>query len=361
MIGVGHVEVRRADIRKARLVASDPPAIGEGEILLAIETYALTTNNVTYAATGGQLGYWKFFPADDADWGIVPVWGFARVEQSNAPRIDTGERLYGFLPMASHAVLRPDRLREHGLTDAMPHRADLPAVYNDYQRVSRMADHDAALEDLQCLLQPLLATSWLLYDFLADNDWFGAEQIIIGSASSKTGLGLAKFLAEAKPDAPHIAGLTSPANRAFVEGLKACDQVVTYDAVAADIAKIPSVYVDMAGNATVRRALHEHLGDEMKHSSAVGTSHWDKFAPTGDLPGAKPVFFFAPAQIAKRREEWGPGVVQQKIGEAWRRIARSSGDWLAVEAAAGLDGAVQTWSDLAAGRQRPDIGHVLRM
>ena len=49
-------------------------------------------------------------------------------------------------------------------------------------------------DHLRALLQPLLATSYLLFDWLMDNDCFGAEQIIIGSASSKTGLGLCKYL-----------------------------------------------------------------------------------------------------------------------------------------------------------------------
>jgi hypothetical protein len=31
-------------------------------VLVAIERYALTANNVSYALSGEQIGYWKFFP-----------------------------------------------------------------------------------------------------------------------------------------------------------------------------------------------------------------------------------------------------------------------------------------------------------
>ncbi len=353
------IEINRADIREGVKVDAEPAQISDGEILVEIERFALTTNNVTYAAAGEQLAYWKFFPTGSEQTGIVPVWGFARVTQSKCEGVVPGERLYGFWPLATHCVLKPGKISDRWLTDTSEHRQKLPPIYNDYNRVP--PDGDAGADDLRSLLQPLLVTSWLLFDFLQDNDWFDAEQILIGSASSKTGLGLAKYLAEARPDAPKIVGLTSPGNKAFVEGLGACDSVVAYDRITAEIAAVPSVFVDMAGNAEVRSALHNHLGDQMKHSAAVGTSHWDKFAPTGDLPGAKPQFFFAPAQVVKRREEWGADVVQRKIADAWQRLARESGSWLTVEHSAGLDGALETWRDLADGRQRPDIGHVVVM
>ena len=117
-------------------------------------------------------------------------------------------------------------------------------------------------------------------------------------------------MAEQEQRSFRIVGLTSESNRAFVDGLNACDQVATYDEIET-ISTDPSVYVDMAGNAEVKSHLHHHLGDNMHYSAAVGTSHWDKFAQPKDLPGARPKFFFAPEQIRKRREEWGPGVIEK--------------------------------------------------
>lgn len=351
------IEVNRGNITEAALVAAEAPTPGDGEVLVEIERFSLTTNNITYAAAGEQLGYWRFFPIEDEAAGIAPVWGFARVTQSNCDGIEVGERLYGFWPMASHCVLKPGPVSDRWLTDAAEHRQKLPPVYNDYNRLPANGDGNA--DDLRALLQPLLVTSWLLYDFLEDNGWFGAEQIIIGSASSKTGLGLAKYLAEARPDAPKIVGLTSAGNVDFVERLGAYDQAVRYEAIEAAVEQRPSVYVDMAGNADVRSRLHHHLADHMKHSAAVGTSHWDKFAPGGALPGAKPQFFFAPAQVVKRREEWGGSVVQRKISDAWQRLAHDSASWLTVAHTFGLEDALTIWRDLAAGRQRPDVGHVV--
>jgi hypothetical protein len=351
--------VDRADITRA-ILADDPAAsapLSEGEARLSIESFALTVNNVTYAATGDVLHYWRFFPSGIDGQGIVPVWGTATVTESRATILPKGTRLYGYLPMAQTLVIRPDQAAPGLFVDRSPHRDGLALVYNSYVTVK---PGDARDDHLRSLLQPLLATSYLLCDWLSDNDWFGAEQIIVGSASSKTGLGLCKFLAEPEARPYRIVGLTGAANRAFVQGLSACDSVLSYDQIT-DLPRVPSVYVDMAGHAGVKAALHGHLGDHLRHSAAVGTSHWDKFAPPQNLPGPKPQFFFAPAQIAKRRSEWGPGVIEARITAAWKRIAAQSAPWLDVIVHDGLDAAPALWADLAAGRTPPHEGHVLTL
>lgn len=336
---------------------STAPALAEGEVLLHVQSFALTVNNVTYAATGDVLDYWKFFPTGVPGQGIVPVWGTAVVQESRSADLSIGTRLYGYLPMAETLLIRPAQTAPGVFVDQAPHRDGLALVYNTYVAVKSGTEHDA---HLRSLLQPLLATSYLLFDWLADQDWCGARQIIIGSASSKTGLGLCKFLAEPEDRPYRIVGLTSHSNRAFVEGLGACDQVLDYDAIE-QLDQVPSVYIDMAGNAAVKKALHHHLADHLRHSAAVGTSHWDKFAPARNLPGPRPQFFFAPAQIAKRRADWGPGVIEGRITEAWKRIARAADDWLEVKVHDGLDKAPALWADLAAGKASPREGHVLRV
>lgn len=329
------------------------PATGEAR--MRIQRFALTANNVTYAAAGFVIGYWSFFPSGIEGHGMVPVWGFADVVESQSEDLAVGQRLYGFWPLADEVVISPKALSGGGILDAAPHRQNLPPVYNRYNVVKPRGAQDEAL---QSLLQPLLATSYLLSDWLEDNAFFNSEQVIVGSSSSKTGLGLTKFLAALEGHPVKVIGLTSASNTAFVEGLKSCDQVVTYDEIET-LDPVPSVYVDMAGNADVKHALHVHLGDMLKHSSAVGTSHWDKFAPKLDLPGPKPQFFFAPAQIEKRRADWGPGVIESKIGTAWREIAAQSQDWLDVKFHTGIDAARQIYLDLAEGRANPRDGHVI--
>lgn len=345
------------DITKTRLHRLPQRALDDGEARLVLETCALTANNVTYAAVGFTTGYWTFFPTGMEGQGLVPVWGVAEVAESRADALPQGTRLYGFYPLAEELIITPQSDGHGMIVDAAPHRADLPAVYNRYAPVKRGPTEQ---EHLRALLQPLLATSYLLFDWLVDHAVFGAEQIVIGSASSKTGLGLCKFLAEPTDRAYRIVGLTSPANHDFVTGLNACDEVLDYDQIE-QINQVPSVFVDMAGNGAIKAALHRHLGDNLKHSAAVGLSHWDKFEPGQKLAGPKPQFFFAPAQIAKRREEWGPGVIEARITESWKRIAQSADQWLTIKEHQGIKSAAAVFDELSQGRANPRDGHVIRM
>jgi hypothetical protein len=51
----------------------------EGDVLVKVEQFAFTANNMTYALIGGSTGwYWDFFPAPRG-WGRIPVWGFGKV------------------------------------------------------------------------------------------------------------------------------------------------------------------------------------------------------------------------------------------------------------------------------------------
>jgi len=47
------------------------------------------------------MRYWDFFPSDDADWGQVPVLGFANVVASAVEGISEVERFYGYFPPAA--------------------------------------------------------------------------------------------------------------------------------------------------------------------------------------------------------------------------------------------------------------------
>jgi hypothetical protein len=333
-----------------------PPPLEAHQARLTLESFALTANNVTYAASGFAIGYWKFFPTGIDGQGIVPVWGTACVTESTHADLAVGTRLYGFFPLAQEMTMTPHADGHGGFVDAAAHRADLPAVYNRYIPVR---SGDAAQDHRRALLQPLLATSYLLFDWLMDSDCFGAEQIIVGSASSKTGLGLCKYLAEPDTRAYKTIGLTSGANVDFVLKAGACDTVLTYEDYA-QLAQVPSVYVDMSGNAQVKAQVHARLGAHLKHSAAVGISHWDQFDPSAKVEGIKPQFFFAPAQIAKRREEWGVGVIEKQITQAWKRLAADADSWLDVQVHNGIESAAGVFADLAHGRANPRTGHIIR-
>lgn len=344
------IEVRRDDLRATQVVDA-APAIDEGGALLRVDRFALTANNVTYAAFGEAMQYWSFFPASQDGWGRVPVWGFAEVEHSDVAGLSVGQRVYGYFPMGSHLAVSPERVTASGFVDAAPHRVALPPVYNQYQLVTaNERDNESAI------LRPLFTTSFLIDDWLADDGFFGATQVVLASASSKTALGLA-FLLSTRDDIDVI-GLTSPANAPFVESVGYYDRTVTYDDVSS-LATAPSAFVDMAGGGTTLAAVHNHLGDELRTSCLVGATHWEESAPTADLPGPAPTFFFAPDRIVKRRADWGGDGFGERVEAAWSSFLGSVGGWLRIVERRGADEVLATWSEVLEGAAPPDVGFVV--
>ncbi|HEY8359776.1 MAG TPA: DUF2855 family protein [Ramlibacter sp.] len=354
--------VRKDQPAEARLVTGADEALAPGQVRVRVERFALTANNVTYAAFGDLMHYWRFFPTPEEGWGIVPVWGFGTVVHSLHPGVAAGERLWGYWPMADAAVLQPRQLSPEGFADGSAHRAELHPVYNRYARCNADPFYSADTEGVQALLRPLFTTSWLIDDFLADQQFFGARRVLLSSASSKTAWGTAFQLRQR--EGIELVGLTSAGNRAFCEGLGCYDRVLAYEDFAQLDPAVPSVYIDFAGNAGFRRTVHEQLAD-LRFDCAVGGTHVTQLGGGTDLPGPRPTLFFAPAQAKKRQQDWGADELGRRVVQAWQSFSAGVGDparpWLRVQPVEGLPAALSAWRQLAGGDTDPAVGQVVAL
>jgi Protein of unknown function (DUF2855) len=354
-------QVRKSDWKDTRFVEGPAPAeLEPGRVLFRVDRFALTANNITYALAGDSLGYWRFFPAPDG-WGRIPVMGFGDVVRSTHPGVTEGTRCFGFFPMSRYLVIEPARATREQIVDGAPHRAGLAPTYSNYTPVASDPLYAAAHEDAHILIRGLFLTSFLVEDWLAERDYAGARAVLISSASSKTSIALAYQVSRA--GRAKAVGLTSPRHVDFAKGLGFYDEVRTYDEVKSLPASAAAVFVDMAGNADVVRAIHEHYGPQLKISCTVGATHWSAANLGGgaNLPGPKPEFFFAPAQIQKRVKDWGGDGFQQRAGDAWRGFRDASGAWLHVVRSRGREALERVYADTLAGRTRPQDGHVLSL
>jgi hypothetical protein len=359
MTRIATLEVRKDELARTRATEREAPPLKDGEILVRVDRFALTANNITYGVVGEKIGYWKFFPADEG-WGVIPVWGFADVIETKHKDVPTGEPLYGYFPMGTHLVMAPDRVKPERFFDGAPHRAGLPPVYNAYARTKCEPHYDKAMDDERMLLFPLYATSFCLYDFLVDSKWFGAGQIVIVSASSKTAIGLAMALAD-DASAPAIVGLTSTGNLGTVGKLRLYASVHAYDDIASLDASVPTVIVDMSGNGKVLSELHRHFGDNMRYCSNVGVTHYDENAMGPDFIRDRSAMFFAPGHIQKRAADWGPGNFEKKAFVFWRDAAIRSRAWLRLDKALGMKGLEAAYRKVLAGSSAPDRGVIVEM
>ena len=338
-----------------------PTQLEDGEVILAIKRIAITTNNITYAAFGEAMQYWGFFPTGDAAWGHMPVWGFAEVLASKAPGVEAGELFYGYFPVASHIRMEAVRISERGFYDGSAHRRDLVSAYNQYTRCSHDSAYRKEQENYQMLVRPLFITSFMAADFLQDNQFFGARQIIVSSASSKTAYGTAWCLKD-KYDVKLI-GLTSENNRAFVESLGCYDETLSYEELEQLDSSVPTLYLDFSGNDKLRASIHHHFGEALTYDCYAGSAQNTAFLQKAALPGPEPKLYFAPIQIRKRNIDWGHDIVNQRFNEAQAafiaRISVPGSEWMKVEEHAGFPAALELIADMHAGRIDPRLGHVV--
>ena len=263
------------------------------------------------------------------DTGCIPVWGFATVIESRCEGVAVGERFYGYYPIADEVVLHPVAVDAQRFIDGAPHRRELHGVYNQYLRCSSDPLYRPEDEDVLALYRPLFTTSFLIDDFLADNGFFGAGEVLVSSASSKTAYGLGFCLAARRAaggGVPSI-GLTSPANLAFTAGLGCYDEVIAYADVTRLSPEVAAVYVDMSGDAALRATIHGHWQDRLAYSCSVGGTHWEGLGSGKGLAGtaAGALLRARAGEEARRRlgPQGFPGSPRRRLVGLSRARARS--------------------------------------
>jgi Protein of unknown function (DUF2855) len=349
------LEVCRGDLRRTRVIEDPVPEPASGSAVLRVERFAITANNVTYAVMGDALRYWEFFPADEP-WGLIPVWGFAEVEEPGDTGLARGARMFGYVPMATHLLVEPSRPDGSGFADTAAHRAGLPAAYNRYRLVDADPVYAAGTEDQQALLFPLFVLSFLLDDWLATSGFLGADEVVVSSASSKSALGTAHLLGRRGKVA--VTGLTSDRHLDHVARLGVYDTVVAYDAVD-QLAHRPTVFLDFSGAASVQRRVHTRYGDQLRSSVLIGATHWDQPRDhPARLPGPAPTFFFAPEHLRRLHRGLGGDVVEDRIADSWRRYLPVAAGWIEIARPHGASEVRDAYLDILDGRADPSSGLV---
>jgi len=330
----------------------EPVALEPGEVRLTLERFALTSNNISYALGGDFLDYWGFFPAE-VGWGRLPAMGYGIVSESANPDIAVGGRYFGFFPVGNEHIVQA-QTSSGGFIDVGTHREKHAMAYRAFDKVS---DVEGENDNAMLIFRGLFMTSFLAEDFLCEQNFFEATQVVITSASSKTSIALAHCLRT--NSTMRVIGLTSDANVDFVNSTGEYHDVVTYSEISSLDPSIQTVIVDMAGNPEIVASVHTHFGELLKYSCSIGATHWDQTSHRVDTPGPKPQFFFAPSQISKRSKEWGRAELNIRLETALNTFIEGSKEWLRIEHSRGADAVSETYSQLVAGKMPPEIGNIL--
>lgn len=355
--------VNKSDFADIALATTDDAPLAKGYIRCKVGPWALTANNVTYMVTGHQIGYWHYFDPEaygisQEGYGRMPVWGYATVTESQCPDIAVGQVMYGFLPIIDSFDMKPTRMNRTGFQDGNEHRTKLHSLYNSYSFIDK--DPSFGLHpDLQPVLRPLFTTSFLIDDFLAEKEFFGAEQVLILSASSKTALGTA-FCCKERGDIK-VTGLTSESNKAFTESTGFYDTVETYDSITDMNPDVKTVVVDMSGNANVLSTVDQHFEENLVYVCKVGLSHWDSKPSSTEKIKAQNKFFFAPDQAKTRIAEWGGAGFAQNLAARWIPFLNSAENWLEIEKSEGLPSILKAYKDVLNGTASPTKGYLFSL
>jgi hypothetical protein len=351
--------VDRHDPTKFRIASTPLQSLNENQILLKIDKFGFTSNNITYIGLGNSFHYFDFF-SFDATHSSVPVWGIATVVDSKSPKIVTGERIYGYFPMANYCVLEPIQIRLSHFYVSRPHLPADRQVYHQYFRAEH--DPDFPKNDIDCsnmiIFRPLWGTAFFLQDFLEYNNYFETNQIIISSASSRTAYCFALLL---KNSNIKVTGLTSSRNVSFVNSLNVYDHVVEYSDIET-LDKLKLLYVDVAGDSSLDQQLYAHLGDFIIQRVSVGMSHFDSKSNANfakDI-SEKSILFFAPDWIKKRFEmSSGKEALIKKRIVKWKELLEFAQNSTKLEILFGEDALKDVYLKMLHGTVDPSVGLIL--
>ena len=327
--------VTKNALNRFKLISTvvDPNHLASNEILLGIDKFAFTANNMTYAHAGGPpLNYWNFYDkmvGGDGALGIIPVWGFGTVTHSRNPDVPEGSRHYGFYPMANSVKFKPSKASPPSFTVSRDD-PDLASVYNQFLNTALDPFYSgSACESAMMVYRPLFLTSYFLADYCMTK-FKQVPQVILTSASSKTAFALAHCLKRRGAD---VIGLTSGGNVGFCEMLGLYKRVYEYNNVGLmESNGKETLCIDMAGSHEVNLAIDRHFGSNIVENVGVGMTHNTVLSGDKSLLSeharATRTFFFAPAWIRRRVKE--DATVMEEAAASYVRFTAESDEksWL---------------------------------
>ncbi|KAJ3298148.1 hypothetical protein HK104_011141 [Borealophlyctis nickersoniae] len=370
------------DLRNLLLGSSTiPQNIPANHVLLRVDKFGFSANNVTYAALGEvpHYRYFDFHPAPKTDksspseYGITPVWGFATIVASTLDALKTGERVYGYLPMSRYALVpvEPRSINKYSFYIPRPH---LPADRRPYNTITRCANDPQYRSDREnetMLYRPLFWTSFWCEDWLMSTSYRSATHIIISSASAKTAFCLAYLIQKRKAQGgPNVTvvGLTSSKNLLFTNRLGLYNTVLPYN----DVTTLPStstnkyLYIDVASNSSLNTQIATHLSTSLVAAVVLGMTNVDDASRTSPLiaTAKSPVkmeTFFMPEWLAERRKTLSVPQITQMQKVAWDWLMEDCTSWVKMVNSLGGEQVKKAFLETVESRVGPDVGQVLSL
>ncbi|KAK7048949.1 hypothetical protein R3P38DRAFT_2872203 [Favolaschia claudopus] len=339
-----------------------PHQLPANHIVIKVDRFGFSANNITYQALGEQPHFrssnYDFHPAPDSGnvspktHGLVPVWGFGTVVASSHPKINSGERVYGYLAPCRYLLVpvSPSDVNKH-------------AFYVPLARISQLiircaADPEytptAQGEDLTMLYRPLFWTAYWFEDWMFSSKYRGATAFLISSASAKTAFCAAYLIRKrrSRGESAHvkIVGLTSKRN---VEFHKTTVAIRCSDRVR--LVCVKWVYVDVAGNDAFNKRLFNISPTPPTNSSLSPPSLWGM---TTLAPDNAASFVWASNAGVSPEHQLSVQEIFRRQKQAWTELM-----WIAFLGCGwnmflGTVAVKKAYDEIATGGFSPDVGYI---
>ncbi len=384
----------RDDIKETVVLRDELPPLEQSEIRLRVDKIGLSANNLFYAQMG-EAPFLKFFavyPLGDSNKHLanVPAWGVATVTESRNPEFSAGDRFRGFLHMTNVVQMKARRTPE-GFTAYGGDRDKINPAYNGFLTVD--PDGHSPIRgsgqkaDLAMASAPGAGSGFIMAELLRMNDFYGANSVVLSSASSKLSLATALLLRKERDEGrlEKIVGYTAETNADFVRSTELYDDVVTYDAGLPGDEHLRHLLVDVAGDAQI----YKRSQAKFVKAFAVGGTHSDAessvftaFGPSGFLKMIAemmgPAFikkwaarnlrpklemFFAPSVIQDLLARWGREEMDARSDAALTAFvdAAVDGGWIKVSRSETPEAAQAAYRRIVEGRVPPSEAVILAL
>ena len=290
-----------------------------------------------------MMKYWSFFPTRRGRLGPHAGLGICRrggVRRSKASQ--SGERFYGYFPIASHVRMQPARVTARGFYDAAPHRNELISAYNQYTRCSSDPAYAQPLEGLPG------AAAAALHHLLHAGGLPGGQRVL----RRRAGRGVQRV----EQDRLRHRLLPRPARRPAAGGghLGAQPRLRRGPGLLRPDDRLRRS--EVAAAPTCRRCMSTSRATThcVPPCTTTSATRWFTTASRArrrrrrswrrsDLPGPKPLLYFAPVQITKRNADWGPQEVNRRFNAAQQRfvaeLSRPGNRWMTLVEGRGFEAA----------------------
>jgi len=263
------------ELMKTNLPASKD-ASEEDKIKFKILKGSLTANNKFYLDFGDKppFHFFKCYPVDFTQSSLISppadgtlddyahpcVWGIAEVTESKVENVQVGTKFRAMLPIGESVSFRDACLDSEDDSKLTVDRPATNPAYNVFSKLTTLDDgDDEKYEGLSLACFPGIITGFGLNHNLRSNDFYGADAVIVTSASSKVALALALYLKyngkdDDKPKvAKKIIGYTSESNKEFCRMTGLYDEILGYDEALNTVSTEKTKYtiIDIAGQGKV--------------------------------------------------------------------------------------------------------------